>query len=192
MDIAPRLTSPRLAPAEPDVWDDKVRELLVKKRPEEFGAAEQPVFNVFKTLANYPALMKRLAPWGNHVLFKSSLPPREREILILRAGWLARASYEWAHHVEIGLATAGLTVADIQNIKAGPDDESVPPNDAVLLRAADELVRDQFVSDTTWAVLEERFTPEQLMDLVFTVGHYTMMCMALNSFGVQLEPSDTH
>ena len=30
--------------------------------------------------------------------------------------------------------------------------------------------------------------PQQLMDLVFAVGQYTLVSMALNSFGVQLDP----
>jgi hypothetical protein len=49
------------------------------------------------------------------------------------------------------------------------------------------LVGDHFIDDTTWAALALRFDQTQLMDLVFVIGNYTMICMALNSFGVQLE-----
>ena len=44
-----------------------------------------------------------------------------------------------------------------------------------------------FVCDATWAALSERYTTQQLMDVVFTVGQYNMMSMALNSFRVQLD-----
>ncbi|QGN55493.1 carboxymuconolactone decarboxylase family protein [Novosphingobium sp. Gsoil 351] len=185
--LTPRLAQPRVPPLEPHQWDPAVGELLTRGRPPEFGDGDQPVFNVFKTLAHYPAAMRRLAPWGNHVLFKSSLPPREREMVILRAGWLARAEYEFAHHVEIALEQAGLSDADIAAIKTGPETPGLSPEDSDLLRAVDDLVANAFISDPLWGRLAERFTIQQLMDLIFAVGHYTMMSMVLNTLGVQLE-----
>jgi len=47
------------------------------------------------------------------------------------------------------------------------------------------------VSDATWGALARHYEKKQLMDVVFTVGQYTAVCMALNSFGVQLEPGVT-
>jgi alkylhydroperoxidase family enzyme len=58
---------------------------------------------------------------------------------------------------------------------------------STALRAADELHTDAFISDATWAALSERYTTEQLMDVVFTVGQYNLVSMALNTFGVQLD-----
>src|SRR5207302_412512 len=110
-------------------------------------------------------------------------PPRDREILILRIGWLCRAEYEWGQHVLIGKA-AGLTDDEIERITRGPDAPGWDPFEAALLRATDELHEDSFVSDGTWKTLAERYSTEQLMDVVFTVGQYTLVSMALNSFGV--------
>ena len=185
--LAPHLEQPRVRPLEPEQWDPAVKELLTRGRPPEFGEGEQPVFNVFKTLANYPALMRRLAPWGNHVLFKSSLPPREREMAILRAGWLARAGYEWSHHVDIALDQAGLTPDDIEMIKQGSAASRAAGEDSDLLAAVDELVANAFIPSPLWERLASRFSTQQLIDLIFAVGHYTMMSMVLNTLGVQLE-----
>ena len=41
------------------------------------------------------------------------------------------------------------------------------------------------MDDETWTALAERWSVEQLMDLVFTVGQYVLVSMALNTFGVQ-------
>jgi len=57
-----------------------------------------------------------------------------------------------------------------------------------LLRATDELHEDSFVSDASWTALCEHYSTQQLMDFVFTVGQYHLVSMALNTFGVQLEP----
>jgi alkylhydroperoxidase family enzyme len=130
---------------------------------------------------------KKFGIWGSHILGQTcTLPPREREILILRTGWLCQAEYEWAQHVLIGKSN-GLIDAEIEQIRNGPNDEHWSPFDAALLRAADELHADAFINDATWETLRKRYSTEQLMDVVFTVGQYTLVSMALNTFGVQLD-----
>lgn len=186
MDLPHRLDQPRIAPLETDAWDPKLTGQLLANRPREMGAGAAPVFNIFKTLANHPALASAFLRWGDQILFKSSLSPRLRELAILRVGWVTRAAYEWGHHVDIALNHAGMTATDVAIARAGPVAGSTAVDDA-LLRAVDELIADHFVSDATWAALATHFDPTQLIDLVFTVGNYTMVAMALNSFGVQLE-----
>lgn len=56
-----------------------------------------------------------------------------------------------------------------------------------LIRAVDELHRDAFISDQTWRCLSSHYETKQLIDFVFTVGQYSMVSMALNTFGVQLD-----
>jgi 4-carboxymuconolactone decarboxylase len=57
-----------------------------------------------------------------------------------------------------------------------------------LLKAVDELHNDSFISDETWNALTQTYDTKQMMDLVFAVGQYNLVSMALNSFGVQLDP----
>ena len=61
-------------------------------------------------------------------------------------------------------------------------------HEAALLRAADELHADAFISDKTWNALGERYDTKQMMDVVFAAGQYNLVSMALNTLGVQLEP----
>lgn len=173
-----RTDAPRIQPAELEALDDDTRSMM--------GRFEDNPLNIFRTLAQHPKLLKRWLVFANHVLGKSTLPVREREILILRIGWLCRAGYEWGQHVQIGLE-CGLTEAEIQAIKAGADAGSWSDVDRDLLMATDELHRDAHVSDATWARLAQQWSTEQLMDIVFAVGQYNLVSMALNSFGVQPE-----
>jgi len=144
------------------------------------------IMNIFPTLARHEKLLKRWLVFARHILGKSSLPAREREILILRIGWLCQAEYEWGQHVKIGKEN-GLTDDEIQGIMDGPDSNRWNKFDATLLRAVDELYYDSFISDPTWKTLTERYNTQQLLDLVFTVGQYNLVSMALNTLGVQLE-----
>ncbi|WP_291201994.1 carboxymuconolactone decarboxylase family protein [Hyphomonas sp.] len=144
------------------------------------------VYNIFRTLARAPEAYRGFMRWGGYILSdKNSLAPREREIVILRAGFNWKSGYEWAQHVRIG-KQCGLTDDEIVRIKAGPDAPGWSAIDAALLRATDELTSDAFVTDKTWGQLAP-LTEKQRMDLVMTVGQYTQVSMMLNSFGVQLD-----
>jgi len=172
-----RLAKPRLEPLAEEAIDADTRT--------RFGAG--PMLNIFRTLAHHPKLMKRWLVFGNHVLAKSTLAPRERELAILRVGWLCRAGYEWGQHVAIA-REAGLRDEEIERVPRGPDAPGWSPLERAVLRAADELHEDQFVSDATFAELASHYDERQLLDLVFTVGQYHLVSMALNTFGVQPEP----
>jgi 4-carboxymuconolactone decarboxylase len=182
-----RMDAPRIPPLAEEEWTDEVRKLLAPAQAQLTPGSDQPtIFNIFRTLAHYPGLMKRWMVFANHVLFKSSLGARERELVILRIGWLCRAGYEWGQHVGIGEA-AGLTVEEIRRIKIGPVDAAWSETDRALLEATDELHRDAFISPDTWAKLTPHYSTEQLMDVVFAVGQYNLVSMALNTLGVQLD-----
>jgi len=177
-----RLDKPRIEPLPEGEWDEELRPTLEPTRA--IGRGKVP--NVLATIARHPKLLKRWNTFGNHVLFKSTLPARDREILILRIGWLCRAGYEWGQHVIIG-KRSGLNDDDIERIRGGAEAPGWSPFEAALVRAADELHADAFIADTTWRTLAARYDTRQLMDVVFTVGQYNLVSMALNTFGVQLD-----
>ena len=174
-----RLKEPRIEPLPEAEWNDEVRELL----PKHTDGTPRPL-NIFTTLARHPKLLKRWQVFGNHVLSKSTLPARERELVILRTGFLCKSGYEFHQHTRIGLA-AGLSREEIERLTRAASEWS--GSDAVLIRAADELHADQMITDATWRDLREQWTEQQVMDLVFAIGQYTLVSMALNSFGVQTE-----
>ncbi len=176
-----RLDHPRIAPLEADAWSDDARALL---QP---FIDQGRVFNIFKTLANHPQLARRWMVFANHVLGKSTLDARDREILILRIGWLCQSGYEWGQHVLIG-RQSGLSDDEIRRIQVGADAPQWSDRERALLRATDELHAGAHISDETWAALAAHYGTQALMDIVFTVGQYNLVSMALNSFGVQADP----
>lgn len=171
-----RLDKPRLDPLSIDEIDGDIR-----KR---FGDGK--ILNIFRTLAHHPKLMTRWLVFGNHVLAKNTLSARDRELAILRVGWLCKAEYEWAQHAEIAL-NSEINREEIERVCQGPDAAGWSDQEVALLRATDELVDDAFITDGTWAALSAFYNKEQLIDLVFTVGQYNLVSMALNTLGVQLE-----
>lgn len=177
-----RLTKPRIAPLTDAEFTPEQKEILAP-----MGGR---ILNIFRTLVREPKAIKGFLAWGNYVLSKrNALPAREREIVILRTGFLCKSGYEWTQHAAIGKAS-GLSDDEIDRIKTGSD-AGWSAADAALIRASDELHEEQFIGDKTWAALSEHFTEKQRMDVVFTVGQYTQVSMILNSFGVQLDPGQT-
>jgi 4-carboxymuconolactone decarboxylase len=141
--------------------------------------------NLFKVLMHHPDLARRWTVFAGHVLRKQTLPARARELLILRIGWLNQASYEWAQHVVIA-KREGISAEEIERIKQGPKAGWEPP-DAMLLQAVDDLFENSVISDAVWTGLSAKYSTQQMIDLVFTVGQYNLVSWALNSFGVPLD-----
>ena len=84
--------------------------------------------------------------------------------------------------------TAGMSDEEVDAILDGPDSPVWGSRDATLLRSVDEIAADHYVSDQTWKRLAEDFDRQQLMDLVFTIGAYDLLAMAMNTFGLELDP----
>src|SRR5258708_220050 len=60
------------------------------------------IINIFRVLMNHPKLVRAWGRFGNYILASQTMPARDRELAILRIGWLNQAPYEWEQHVRIG------------------------------------------------------------------------------------------
>ena len=183
-----RLTTPRIPPVEPTEWTEEQSQALgmdIKELQASIGSPDK-VFNIVKTLIRYPDLFKAWLGFANHVMFNSSLAPRDREIVILRIGWLCQSGYEFGQHIVIG-RDAGLNDGEIKAIAEGDSAPNWSEAERTLIKATDELHADAFISDATFAELQEYFDEKQILDVIFAVGQYNMVSMALNTTGVQLD-----
>ena len=137
-----------------------------------------------QVLMQHPALYQVFNPLIAKVISDTNLPPRDRQILVLRTLGLCDEVYEKTHHEHIS-HNAGLSDSDIAAAESGGS--GLAPFEQTLMKAAEELVRDQRISDTTWDSLAQRYSKEQLMEVVGLVGAYTAMAMIMKTFGIPLE-----
>jgi 4-carboxymuconolactone decarboxylase len=169
----------RVPPLPADQWDDSVHEALStmsaeRRNPEAAG-------NLLATLVRHPKLTRAFLRFNFHLLYGSTLPDRLRELAVLRVAHRRNCEYEWRHHVRMG-GEAGLSDDVIDGIQRG---EAVDELDRAVLAAVDELEDKSEISDATWATLSEHLDERQRMDLVFTIGCYGALAMAINTFGVE-------
>jgi len=175
-----RLTTPRIPPLSDEEYSAELQAMT------EFPPGSRGL-NLVKTIARVPDVAPLFLSYSRHFLSTAnSLPARERELLIVRIGHLCQCAYEQGQHVEFALK-AGLTPDELQRAAHGAQ-AGWGDSDAALIRAADDIVADQFISDAVWQALARTFDQRQLMDLVMTAAQYVQLATILNTFGVQLEP----
>jgi alkylhydroperoxidase family enzyme len=142
--------------------------------------------NVHNVMANHAGLMQAWMPFRDHIVANSSLPPRQRELVILRTALNCKSDYEWQHHVVRGRA-AGLTDEEMARVRRGGGDGGWSAADALLLRAADDGFADNCISDDVLKGMSGHFDHEQVLDVIATVGMYITLAMIIRTFHVPME-----
>ena len=185
--------TPRLTPLRPEDWPPAMKGALAALLPPDPKHPFPPRdpsrpkgLNVLGFLAHHPALATAYHHFNGHVLFATTITPRQRELLVLRVAALRDAAYEWAQHALIA-ADVGIPPEEVERIRTGAVTEGWAPLDAALLAAAGELVRDARIAEPTYATLAAELDTQQLMDVVFTVGAYDLLAMAMRTFDVELD-----
>lgn len=171
----------RLPPLPADQWDEAVQKSLAGMLPPE-RRNPRGAGNALSTFANHPALAKAFLGFNVH-LFNSTLPDRVRELAVLRVAHRRQCAYEWTHHANMA-KRLGVTDHEIEAVRRG---DAAGDFERAVIAGVDELDEKSALSDETWAALGARLDHRQLMDYVFTVGCYTTLAMAFNTFGVEVE-----
>ncbi len=143
-------------------------------------------YNIFRTLARHPKLFKRSMVLATGLLVKGNLPPRVREIVILRVAWRAGSNYEWGQHVRIGL-DSGLDEAEIAALATEAAESTWSDADRLAISVTDELCAEDDLTDATWDAALAQWGEQDLMELIFLVGNYRMLAGFLNAARVELD-----
>jgi 4-carboxymuconolactone decarboxylase len=174
----------RLTALPSEEWDDRARaslaSLIPPQRANPVGAG-----NVLSTLVRHPDLTAAYLPFNAYLLTNSTLSPRIREVALLRVVHRRDCDYLWSHHLPLA-ARAGLSEHEIDAIRRGRLADAA---DQATLNAVDDLVDQGTVSTPVWTELGRHFTDPQRMDLVFTIGGYYLLAVAVNTFGIEDEKS---
>ncbi len=165
-------------PLPPERWDPSLQHIIddMHGRP----------IHIHCLLANHPALLQA---WWNYRMYSvggGDLEQRECELVVLRVAVHMQAWYEWAAHVDRGLA-AGLTLAEIYRVVAGPDADEWNDNDSTLLKAVDELVSKHHIDPATQTGLETFLSERQVIDIISLQGMYVTIACIIGTWPVEIE-----
>jgi alkylhydroperoxidase family enzyme len=174
--------------------DSRDKEMITDLMPEGVATAA-PVEDLSARLANLPEIMRtmlrhphlfaRQVDVGIQLLSRGALSARDRELAILRIGWLCQAPYEWGEHVLIA-RKLGIGSDDIERVTHGSDAPGWSEHERALLRATEELHADAMISDATWTTLAKHLDEQQLIELPILVGQYQAVAYYQNSLRLRL------
>ena len=181
--------SPRLTPLPPKEWSKAAGEALAPLLPptgRPKGENRPKGLNALGVLARHPQLSLAYNTFSGQIMYGSTLSARHRELLVLRVAAVRDAEYEWRQHVA-SAGDNGVGPDEVARVAIGPDAPGWSDVERALLRAVDELLGDALIADDTWSMLAGELDEQQLMEVVFTVGAYDTLAMALRTFGVPLD-----
>jgi 4-carboxymuconolactone decarboxylase len=117
-----------------------------------------------------------------HTIFQAV----ESELLILIVAAHHRCTGEWQIHAPLALK-AGVESPAIEMICAGKRPEFASVRLSTLHDFAIELLRNGYVSDTTFGQAQKLFGYQGLVELVGVIGYYSFVAMTLNAFEMKLD-----
>ncbi len=131
--------------------------------------------------------MTRVRALGDYMRFRSALPPRLSEFVILLTARQWTQNYEWNAHEPIA-RQAGLSPAIIAAIAEGRRPDGMAEDEDTLYTLLDELRRTQAVSDATYARAVKVFGEQGVVDALGISGYYTLLAMVMNTARTPLPP----
>ncbi|SPF77978.1 carboxymuconolactone decarboxylase family protein [Pseudoprimorskyibacter insulae] len=137
--------------------------------------------NVYRTMANHPALTRAWANLRQHVVKDTSLGLERSEVVILRTGVRLESDYEWAHHVSRARAL-GFSDARIRAIRGTPEGE-----DGLLVRGVDAMFDQHQMPLALEAELRDAIGTHGVFDLIATVGFYSVLGTILKTYDVPID-----
>lgn len=146
------------------------------------------VLNLHRALANAPGALRNFMRLGNSLLFHGVLPPRLRELAILRVAQLTGASYEWAHHLPIALRT-GVTEAEVEALGGWESGPLFGAAERAVLRYVDDVTLRVRVSAAAFDALRAHLSEGQVVELTMVAGYWGMVARLLEALEVDVEPA---
>ncbi len=171
----------RVSYMEKDKAHPVVKELY--ERNEEKG---WPVINLFKVMGHCPYIGLNFQRLGNAILKGEELPPKIREIAILRVGNLTKSVYEFTKHTAIA-KQVGVNQQQIDDIGQWRASSAYNDIERAVLAYTDEVTRDVRVKDETFAPLKQYFSEHAIVELTADIGYYNMVSRILVPLEVELE-----
>ncbi len=143
----------------------------------------------FGLLVKHPGIFRCQLDIGTMFFKHGLIPKRERELTILRVGWLCQAPYEWGEHVDIG-KRFGVTATEIEQVIIGSSAPEWNDHDRAIMLGVDELLDTKRLCDETWAVLANSWDEAQLIEFPTLVGQYVATALQQNALRVSLSPDN--
>lgn len=177
---------PRIPPMPQEEFTEEMRESTRTLRVAAGLPPEGEVPEYIATVLRHPSLYRAHTSLALLLMSQGALSARDREMTVLRVGWLCGAPFEWGEHVAIGRRACGFTPDETEWLTIGSSAPGWTDSERALLRAVEEMVDDAMISDDTWAALARDRTEQQLIELPLLVGQYLGVAYLQNALRIRM------
>ena len=138
-------------------------------------------------LDSSPQLRTFFECWLDTFIFKGRVDAQLRELAILRVMWRCNQSFEWANHYRRALTT-GLSPDEVVAIRTKDPERDLPPDVAVVVRAADDVVDRGHIGAGTYAAVTKLFPDAGVRhEFLYLVAGYRMFASVSATEGTTAE-----
>jgi alkylhydroperoxidase family enzyme len=142
--------------------------------------------NIFRAVGNNERVLSRMVRGG--LLDKGSISLAQRELVILRTCAICKAEYEWGVHVAGFAAKAGFTPEQISDTCSDSANAGIWSSEQLLLmQLVDEFNQTATLSDEVWVKLREKFSEEQMIEVIMVAGLYHAVSFVVNGLRIEHE-----
>ncbi|MGE3536677.1 MAG: carboxymuconolactone decarboxylase family protein [Candidatus Tectimicrobiota bacterium] len=131
----------------------------------------------FRALLHNPKATSYLTSLGAQLRFQSAMPEALKELAILLVAREWNSGIEWTGHAVLA-ARAGVSEASIEAIRTYKAPEGLLPEEQVIARLVQQLLRQKEVTDEVFAAAEALLGTRGVVDLALTCSYYSAVCLA--------------
>jgi alkylhydroperoxidase family enzyme len=146
------------------------------------------LINIYRMLLNAPPLAESWFNHSNAIRWKTTLPGRLREIVIIRMGHLAGSDYVLRQHVPSLALADGLSLEECDALKDWRGTKFFSAGERAALAYTDTMTRDIAVPDAVFAEVKGHYDARAIVELTVLIGTYNMNARVLRALELDLEP----
>jgi 4-carboxymuconolactone decarboxylase len=146
------------------------------------GALQGP----FTMFLHSPEIAGRVAHLGAFVRFEGSLDMRVRVLAAMTVAREFEAMYVWGAQTN-GARRLGIPESTITAIRE-KHTRGIPPEDAQIVTFTRQLLEKHRVDDATFQAMQERFGPDQFIQLTGAIGYFSLLAMTVNACELEAAP----
>ena len=176
----PMVDGDALTPEQQPVYD------AIVANPNRGGRLPAP----YRIAMHCPEFAGLLQELGGLMRYRTSLPKRISEMVIILTGRYWNCQTEWVAHAPLAI-NAGLSEAVAEALRLGKRPVFDQPDEEAAYDYCSELHHTKFVSDAAHKRAMEIFGLQGMIELTGLIGYYTTVAMLLNSQEYELAPGVT-
>jgi alkylhydroperoxidase family enzyme len=162
-------------------------DVVLKSIFERINSRDIDVPNLYLTIANAPIMLQAWIGLTWPLRHEGTSPRSLRELVIMRVAQVEQATYEWAHHWEMAIAS-GISAEQLESIAHWETSGLFDDRQSAVLAYTDEVIGDSGVKDETFAKLRELFSDGEIVELTLAATFYLNLAHFARALRIETEP----